>query len=60
MKDKQTPSLSNDFDRLMNTYMTLLEMCLEGMDPATPEERRNEIIAAVKQVLGNRPDTKSE
>lgn len=43
--------LSQDLDKLINTYHQLLQQCHDALDPTTPQRKRNDLRAALGQFL---------
>ena len=43
--------LSQDLDKLINTYHQLLQQCHDALDPTAPQRKRNELRDALGAFL---------
>jgi hypothetical protein len=51
MAQDTNQSLGEEFDNLMQQFESLIRLAVEGLDPATPDRRRQEIRAVLSKYL---------
>lgn len=60
MSDTKTTTVSQDFDKLTESYRKMIQTLLEGLAPGVPQTTRNVLRTTFQTYLDNTPGQKPQ